>query len=55
MAMSNRDRVGKGLELLVEGLTDIVDQVMTAELRGADSAADVRKMRLDIQRTVFAE
>jgi predicted AAA+ superfamily ATPase len=36
MAMNNRDRVGKGLELLSEGLYDIVDEVMTREFGSSE-------------------
>ena len=36
MAMSNRDRVGKAFDLLVEGLTDPVDEVMTGVFGAAD-------------------
>jgi predicted AAA+ superfamily ATPase len=36
MALSNRDRVGKGLELLSEGLVDIVDDVMTRKFASSN-------------------
>jgi predicted AAA+ superfamily ATPase len=36
MALSNRERVGKGLELLGEGLYDIVDEVMSKEFGTSD-------------------
>jgi predicted AAA+ superfamily ATPase len=35
MAMSFRDRVGRGFELLAEGLADTVDEVMTQAFRSA--------------------
>ena len=36
MAMSFRDRVGRGFELLAEGLADTVDEVMTSVFRTSD-------------------
>lgn len=36
MAMNNRDRVGKGFDLLSEGLQDVVDDVMTQAYRTPD-------------------
>lgn len=35
MAISNRDRVGKGFEVLAEGLNDFVDEVMSKALNAA--------------------
>lgn len=36
MALNNRDRVGKGFDLLAEGLYDVVDDVMTKFYKGDD-------------------
>ncbi|MDR1422727.1 MAG: DUF499 domain-containing protein [Coriobacteriales bacterium] len=36
MALSNRERVGKGLDLLAEGLYDVVDEAMTREFSSLD-------------------
>jgi len=36
MALSNRDRINQGFELLAEGLTDPVDEVMTQVFAGSD-------------------
>jgi predicted AAA+ superfamily ATPase len=36
MALTNRERIGKGLELLLEGLYDVVDEVMTQEYGTSD-------------------
>ena len=36
MAVNNRDRVGKGFEILAEGLHDVVDEVMSRSFGGFD-------------------
>ncbi|MDQ6850301.1 MAG: DUF499 domain-containing protein [Actinomycetota bacterium] len=39
MATSNRDRIGRGLDLLSEGMVPYVDEIMTAAARGSDWVA----------------
>jgi hypothetical protein len=48
MAMNNRDRVGKVMDLLAEGLHDVVDETMTKAMRAVDwneawALADLQK------------